>query len=83
MVTGWDLTGKNLKQRAIESANRLIDNGVDGQTTGEAVARDILIDLNERSEVVQLYHAFKAADEEGSLRCTFPGGMELPVRIRR
>lgn len=76
-------THAELKKQAIETARQLIDDSPDGQTTGEDVARALGIDLNDDPAVNQLYHALFTANDEGSLRGDFPGGMQLPYRIRR
>jgi hypothetical protein len=72
-----------LKERAIATSLRLIDESQHGETSGEDVARALGLDLGDQPKVMQLYHALFAAKDEGLLRCDFPGGMGLPYRIRR
>jgi hypothetical protein len=72
-----------LKRDAIETSYRLIDESQRGEITREQLVQALGIDPNDRKAVMQLYHALFAAKDEGSIRCDFPGGMELPYRIRR
>jgi hypothetical protein len=68
-----------MKRQAITASLLLIDESQTGETSGPAVAEAIGADSGNMS----LYHALMAAHTEGYLRCDFPGGMGLPVRITR
>jgi hypothetical protein len=68
-----------LKADVIATSLRLIDESTPGETTGDTGRLELGLEPNAPG----LYDAFFAAKEEGSLRCDFPGGMQLPYRVRR
>jgi hypothetical protein len=68
-----------LTQAVVTTSLRLIDQGHDGETTGEAVARELGYD----PDSTEIYNAFRAGQDQGLLRCYFGGGMALPASVRR
>ncbi len=72
-----------LRQEILDASLALIDNSPHGEVSGADVARHIGISLNDQASSARLYHAFKAVHDSGYLRCYFPGGMQLPLGIRR
>ncbi len=68
-----------LRQQVLDASLVLIDQSPHGEVSGEDVANYVGINPSDP----QLYHVFKAVDEQGYLRCDFSGGMKLPWAIRR
>ena len=67
-----------LKQQVIETSLRLIGESKDGQASGDDVAHELGVDLQDGSAYSSLYKAFRAASDEGQLGCSFPGGHAAP-----
>jgi hypothetical protein len=70
----------DLTREVIEISVRLIEEDRAGQIDGSEVASKV-----RRADIadIDLYYAFKEAQRQGVLTMYFPGGMVLPVLVRR